>query len=233
MRPLCPSLALVGASLAAGLGFAMPTRDQTVKSERKVAGFHEIAIHTAFEIDIRHGNRPQVVVEAPKEIQKFISASVRNGRLEVGIPGHHNTNGPLKLHLTTDQLSDIELTGACQLISKETWKANRMRVSLSGASQLRAPLEVASLDLTLTGASQAKLSGKAGIVRLSTTGGSQFSGYKLSTGIAQVDAQGASTVEMDVAKSLAASATGASSIHYRGVKSAKSSVSGAATIARG
>ena len=115
----------------------------------------------------------------------------------------------------------------------ENWKADNLKLGLSGASNLKGKLDAQKLMIDLSGASDMTLSGSVGQVNIEASGASNFKGFDMVVDFCDARASGASDISITVNKELSAHASGASDIKYKGsglIRDIKTS--GASNISR-
>jgi hypothetical protein len=104
-------------------------------------------------------------------------------------------------------------------------------MSESGASNYRGSLTTGKASFDINGASVLELDGRASDLTISASGASNFKGGDFQVETCKIEATGASSANITVAKDLQATASGASSIHYGGSASiSKIDVSGSSTV---
>jgi hypothetical protein len=126
-------------------------------------------------------------------------------------------SGATNIHLVNKVESPklkIKLSGASDL--KGEIEAGIFSVDLSGASDLKGQLVAKSMTLEASGASNIELTGNVDDLSIEVSGASDAKLYNLNTKGAFVHASGASTANINVSQLLKAEASGASNINYKG-----------------
>jgi hypothetical protein len=109
--------------------------------------------------------------------------------------------------------------------------ATSLVMSESGASTFRGSVTSAKTNFDINGASTADIDGNTTDLILSAGGASNFRGGDLQAESCKVEATGASSANINVSKTIDATASGASSIHYSGGASLSNvDVSGSSTV---
>jgi hypothetical protein len=115
----------------------------------------------------------------------------------------------------------------------ENWKAENLKIDLSGASNLKGKLEPAKLMVDQSGASDMTLTGTVGQLNIEASGASDFKGFDLAVDYCNAKASGASDIKITVNKELSAEASGASDVKYKGSGLMRDiKTSGASSISR-
>jgi hypothetical protein len=213
--------------IATSLLFVTGSRAQQVINDpnaqvREAKDFHGIHVSSAFTVYISEGTTESVAVSSTvaKDMEK-IKVFVKDGILHIKMENNFKLNigtqkREFKAYVTYKKLDELDISGACDVFVNGVLKAENLSIDLSGASDLKAKLDVEKLSVDLSGASDAVLSGSAKQVNIDASGASSFKGFDLATDICNLDASGASDIKITVNKELSAEASGASDIHYKG-----------------
>ncbi|RYY35929.1 MAG: DUF2807 domain-containing protein [Sphingobacteriaceae bacterium] len=141
------------------------------------------------------------------------------------------SNRQLKVYIAFKKLEEIEVSGASDVITVGAIKQPSLKVDLSGASTLKASLDVSTLSLDMSGASKLILTGTATVLKADMSGASDLEAFGLVVETANLDVSGASDIDINVSRDIKAEASGASSIRYKGTASISNvKTSGASSI---
>jgi flagellar biogenesis protein FliO len=233
---------LIGVGLALAIYMILPFRflargvdgsGNVVKENREVQAFHGIEAGSAFRIEVVKGDKQSVVIETDDNIQELIKLKVDDGVLEIETKGNIRNPEKLNAYIVMPVLDDLDLSGACNLISKDRFESDKMDIDLSGASGLKINIKVDNLDLEQSGASKATISGFADHMEIDASGASHSYLKDLEVNKAEIDASGASKINVNVMEYLNGECSGASHINYSGdVKKVDVSTSGAGSVNR-
>ncbi|MFM7358665.1 MAG: head GIN domain-containing protein [Sediminibacterium sp.] len=215
-------------SVALGLATLVQAQEtiHTVKDanaeRRKVGSFSAIQAEGGIDIYVTQGNETGVAVSASSEDYKeSIITEVRGNTLYVSFKyknvwGNRMANPKAKAYVSVDKLESVNVSGACDLVVAGVLKSDDLKVILSGASNFKGELQLNNAQFSLTGASDCRLTGKAERIKVQASGASSFKGYDLNAGEADINASGASDVQMSISNAITVEASGASSVHYKG-----------------
>lgn len=184
------------------------------KESRRTGSFGKLRVAGAFQVEVRKGN-PSVTIEAQQSLLKHIKTEVRNGELVVMTEASMSADKPMKVWVTTNNLSGLSVSGACS-VETDTYRADEFELDLSGASKVTLPLNAKTLNADLAGASEATVTGNSPRLKLDLSGASRFAGGNLKVSRATVDLAGASQADLRVDGEIKGDASGASSLRYRG-----------------
>jgi hypothetical protein len=167
------------------------------KSERReVAGFDRLIIEGAYGVEVVCGPAPSLEIEADDNLLPLIRAEVEGGRLRVRSERGMSTRELPRLRITVPDVREIELPGASEF-SLTGVRNESLKISVPGASKLRAEGETGRLEVALSGAGLIDVEGvRARHVTASCSG--------------------AGTISVYASETLDASVSGVGSINYAG-----------------
>jgi len=190
---------------------------RVTQEERPVSAFTGLDASGAFAIELKKGSQPSVVIEADDIYMQYIKTEVVSGVLRLSFNNPSRTRlragATLNACITITDLNYIELSGACLLTSSDRFTPSRLRIDLSGASNI-AGLQIDADDVGIeaSGASKFEITGNISELKASVSGASK--------GFFKVTSQ-----------QLSASATGASDLTIEGTAhKALIDVTGATTV---
>jgi hypothetical protein len=229
-----PFLLLIGFATTA---LAQKTINDPNVEVREAKNFEALEIGNAFDLYLTQGNEESVAVSAsdPK-YRDNIKVEVKGSVLVIRYDnkGILNTgNKKLKAYVSFKQLNRLRISGACDVYVVDAWKAENLKLDLSGASNMKGKLTAQKLMVDLSGASDLELTGSVGQFNVEASGASDFKGFDLAVDFCNAKASGASDIKITVNKELSAEASGASDVKYKGsglIRDIKTS--GASSISR-
>lgn len=224
---------------------------------RKVPSFTSIRVSNAIELYISQSNKTEVAVSArSEESRDKIITEVVGGTLIIRMADNNrwwkwgDDDYKTKAYVSVKELYALTGSGATNIKIINGLSAEKLKINLSGASDLKGEIKAGTLLTDLSGASSIKASIRANAFSAKGSGASSFevtgtgddllvdvSGacsvkmYEYFVKGASVEASGASSVKVNVSDMLKVHATGASSIDYKGAASIKDmNSSGASSI---
>ena len=204
-----------------------------VEQERQLKDFKGIEAGGAVEVNINQGDSQKVVVITDDNLQEDVKTEVSDNILKIYTEHHLSGFNKLKVNIIVKEIESIELTGASRLYAKGTFISGKMKINLSGASQLEMDIKAIEINSEISGASNLILNGAVGDFKLEASGASKCEGFNLTSANSDVSASGASKISITCDHELKIDASGASTINYRGnAKILKSDVSGASNISK-
>ena len=201
-------------------GFAQKTINDANAEVRLAKDFHAIELSSAFDVYLTQSNEESVAVSASEvKYRDKIKVDVKGGVLIIRYDnqGKWNTgNKKLKAYISFKDINKLEVSGACDVYIVDNWKADNLKIDLSGASNLKGKIDGQKLMVDLSGASDMTLSGTMGQLNIEASGASGFKGYDMVVDYCDAKASGASDIKITVNKELSAEASGASDVNYKG-----------------
>jgi hypothetical protein len=240
---MCNMKKILWFCLAAFTGLHLHAQEKVVVNDpiaqqRQVSGFSEISVSGSIDLYLSPDEKETVVVSArDAKYRDRIVTRVVNNRLEIFYDNKSNVRWgedmKLKAYVSFKTLQKIKASGSSDVYVNGAIRADKLEVSLSGASDFNGAMLVSDLVLHQSGSSDSKISGRAERVKIDVSGASDVKGYEMEVNYCDVEASGASDIQITVNKELSARASGASDIYYKGsglIRDVKSS--GASSITK-
>jgi hypothetical protein len=209
--------------------------DDKNAQKRSAQGFHGIEISSGIDLYLSQGGEEAVAVSAADlDVRDHIKAEVVDGILKIYIEDHgfhwgHWSNQHMKAYVSCKTIELLHASGGSDVYFEDPIHSDRLKMNLSGGSDLHGKMTIGELTVTQSGGSDSYVSGSATTLSVHTSGGSDYHGYDLAADNCHVDVSGGSDAYLTVNKELTASASGGSDVHYKGngvVRSSSASGSG-------
>jgi hypothetical protein len=193
--------------------------DNVVTREVEIAGFDQVEVSNAFQVQIRRGESFRVAVRVDEELEEYLRIVKEGDTLKIGLQrgrSYHVRNAVQEAEVTMPELSRLALSGASAATVTGFRSSKALVLSLSGSSALQGDVEAGDIRVHLSGASNVILSGSAGDMTLSASGESLVGLADFEVEDADVKASGASTITVHPSGRLDVRASGASQVYYVG-----------------
>ena len=204
-----------------------------ISENRTASGFNSIEVSGAIDVYVKQDSTTSVKVEADDNILQYIVVQTEGSTLEIYTEGHIRLrpSNKIKVYVSNLQYKDIQVSGASSVRSEnEITSTDMLDVSLSGASEGRIEVNAPKVSVNLSGASNANIKGKTKDFEGGASGASEIRGFDLLTENADVDASGASSIEIYASVKIGGQASGASSVNYKGNAQVNVEKSGASSV---
>ena len=172
----------------------------------------------AYSIIIRQGNEFNVSADGEEDDIDDLKVYVEDGTLRVKRSGEFSIFDSNKwrrigLIITMPTVEGLSLSGANKTLVSGFSGLPKLDVDISGASKTEINVETNELTLGISGASKATLKGSAQKVELDAHGACKITATEMNIQNANVEASGASRVELGRVPNLSRNANGASKIN--------------------
>ncbi|MCF2503686.1 PspC domain-containing protein [Dyadobacter sp. CY107] len=183
-----------------------------------VGSFTKIDIGGAYSILVRQGAEFNVSADSEtEEAVDDLKVTVENGTLRVKSSSFtifdQNNWKRIGLVITMPTVEGLSLSGANKTRVVGFTGLEKLDVDIAGASKMEINLEVKELNLDIAGASRAFLKGSANSATLDAHGACKLTATEMSIQNANVEASGASKIELGRIPNLSKNANGASKIN--------------------
>ena len=205
-----------------------------ITSENRMeSGFNSIDVSGAIDVYIKQDSTTSVKVEADDNILQYIEVHTDGSTLEIYTentmrlkPSHK-----IKVYVSNPEYRNFQVSGASSIHSEnEITSPETLHVEISGASEGKLEVNAPKVSVNLTGASNVNIKGKTKDFEGGASGASEIRGFDLLSENADVDASGASHIEIFASVKIAGQSSGASSVDYRGNAQANVEKSGASSV---
>ena len=205
-----------------------------IKTEnRNETGFNSIDVSGAIDVYVKQDSTTSVKVEADDNILEFIEVHTDGSTLEIHTEGNIRLkpSHKIKVYVSNPEYKDLRVSGASNIYSEnEITSPDALNGEISGASEGRLEVNAPKVSVNLTGASNANIKGKTKDFEGGASGASEIRGFDLLTENAEVDASGASNIEIYASVKIGGQASGASSVNYKGNAQSSVEKSGASSV---
>ena len=171
--------------------------------------------------DIVYSSAPSagVTLEIQPNLMRYLSVEESGGVLTVrstrNIRWSSNANTPV-LTVSAPSLNSVSHAGAGSFRTVDPIVADSFSLSISGAANSRAVLDVNSLYVSLAGTGTLDLSGRADETHVGIAGAGKLNALDLVTRDSMINLAGVGTVRIGCTGNLSVSAGGVGTVEYRG-----------------
>src|SRR5678809_595218 len=204
-----------------------------ITENRNETGFNNIDVSGAIDVYIRQDSTTSVKVEADDNTLEYIEVHTDGSTLEI-----HTENNirlrpthKIKVYVSNPEYKDLRVSGASSIHSEnEITSPDAVHVDINGASEGTLEVNAPKVSVDLSGASNANIKGKTKDFEGGASGASEIRGFDLMTENADVNASGASHIEIYASVKITGEASGASSVNYKGNAQTSVEKSGASSV---
>ena len=184
-----------------------------------VGQFSEVRVELLCDIVYSSAPSDSVTLEIQPNLMKYISVVESGGVLTVratrNIHWSHSTRTPV-LNISTPSLNSVSHAGAGSFRTVDPIVADSFTLSISGAANSKAMLDVNSLSVSLAGAGNIELIGRADNAHLGIAGTGKLDALDLETRDSKINIAGVGTVKINCSQKLSIVAGGLGTVEYKG-----------------
>lgn len=190
---------------------------QLVTQKFDFTGFDSLQISSAFQVEVVASDRYTVEVTVDDNLVDSLQVEQRGKTVAIGLePTTGIRNPTLRARVTMPSLVDLRASGSARVELTGFKSSENVTINVSGASTVQGDLELGDLDAEVAGASKLVLTGSGDSLRADASGASTADLSDFAVGDANVEASGASHINVNASGTLDAKASGASGIRYTG-----------------
>ena len=204
-----------------------------ITENRNETGFSGIDVSGAIDVYIKQDSTTSVKVEADDNIMEYIQVHTHGSTLEISTENNIRLkpSHKIKVYVTNPEFKELQVSGASSVRSEnEIRSSGGFNIDLTGASEGKLELDAPRVSVHATGASHANLRGRTKDFEGGASGASEIRSFDLLSENAEVDASGASSIEVFASVKIAGQASGASSVNYKGNAQVSVDKSGASSV---
>lgn len=186
---------------------------KVVTENREIDNFTELELGGAYNVEIKVGNEPGIVISGEQNLLKYIRTRQDGDRLIIDTKKNISPRKEIKIIITVPKLNLLDASGACDIYA-ENISSDRFTLDLSGAGSV-------------------ELNGKVEKFRIDASGASSLEAKNLKAKNVIISLSGAGSADVYASEYLDAEVSGVGSITYYGnPKNVKKDVSGVGSISK-
>ena len=215
----------------------------TAKGERetnvfKVGEYNAIRIEGNCEVNYYSGSnsagatRDTVILAVQPNVLEYYIVEVKDRELIVRTTKKLNFSSGKEpvLTVSTPVLNRLDIEGIGNVRTYDKINTDSLILSLRGAGDLKAELDVGSLSADIAGTGSIELSGKADIAALNLSGAGELDALELQTRETIINLSGVGTVRAGSSENLTINANGTGSVEYKGSPNLNLNASGPVSV---
>lgn len=200
-----------------------------VSENRYTQSWDEVALMIPADVYIVQGEDEGITIEAQDNVLDVIETEVRHGELKLKFEDGVVVKrfDPIKVYVTTNDISQITVSGSGNVYNESPLVTNELRVRISGSGNVDLhDIDTPLMDARISGSGKVYLDGFTADLYLQISGSGDIYAFDLLTETAEVSISGSGRTEVTVADYLDAQISGSGSIYYRGHPDIDSRISG-------
>ena len=181
------------------------------------SNFDKVELSDAFDAEITAADGYRVEVTVDDNLVEHLQVEQHGNTVKIGLkPFTSVSNAHMQARIALPALTGLDASGASRASVTGFRSDRNMQLNASGASEIRGDMETGDLAADASGGSTLRLTGRGSAIRATASGASTIDLGEFTAGDADVEASGASRIELNTSGTLNAQASGASTVHYAG-----------------
>ncbi len=212
-------------------GFGLRGSGEVITVQRDTRPFDKVTLNGKGELFITQDDETSLRIEAEDNIIEVMYTKFDDGELEIGFDERLGKTKPIRIFLSSPNYREIHVNGAGNIRGNTVIKGSKLDLSVSGAGEIEAEVDVKLLNCDISGAGDAELTGRAFEHDFSISGAGDLEAYGLITDKTKIDISGAGNAKVNVSDHLSVEISGAGGVYYKGnPNTIDKDVSGAGTL---
>lgn len=203
------------------------------KETRTVSGsFENIGVGGQFNVQVRQGSTPSIVIEGDENIMPFIELEQKGDELEIRYRRHTDVrpSRPINVWITNPEIAGLAGSGKVVFKTDGKLKGDKLEVALSGTGEADLDVDYDKLEVALSGNGKVKLAGKAEKAEVAISGSADVDAPSLATQESEIAISGSGKAYVNVQKKLEIAISGSGSVRYKGNATVEQAVSGSGRV---
>jgi len=187
-----------------------------MSSERIVSAFEKIHSGSSVIINFHISQEYRAVVTADSNLIKFVTTTVRNNTLNIGVEKGVYSFTKLTVDVYSPVLTGVSISGSGSFDSNDRITASVFEANISGSGKVKVIIESKTFTSGISGSGNMIISGNNNDLNIMISGSGKFNGNEFINNNAIVDISGSGTATFFVTDNLNARISGSGRLNYRG-----------------
>lgn len=204
-----------------------------ITKEKAIGTVSHLEVGGNVDVHILPGDGTALKIETDENLLAYLEIKQEGRHLSIGNKEGYNLapTDDVKIFLTINELSEIEASGAANIIGQGTiHNADRIAIDASGAGNIQLGVTAPFVTADISGSGSVDLRGTAETFRLNISGAGNAHCYDLNTQTTTVDISGVGHAQIRAVQKINADISGAGSVQYKGNPIINQDISGAGKI---
>lgn len=181
--------------------------------------FSEVISKGSMNITIDEGiHDGEISIEGESNIIDYVETIVSNGVLTIQLKSGHNYNlkKKLKVTLSSNHLSSIDIAGSGDVIIKGTQKTKDFSASIRGSGNIDAKVNAITTNLEIMGSGKINISGNATNLTINIRGSGNVKAFDLAANDVKINLAGSGNAHVNCTGNMKINSKGSGSVYYKG-----------------
>jgi hypothetical protein len=193
---------------------------------RTTAPFHGVSVSGDFDVEIKKGDKEEVILEADDNLIKNIETKVVNGILRIRSEDNNLRDVHFKVYITAPAIDNLKASASASIKTKDALTSPKsVELKASSAGEIIANIDAPEVTADASSGGELTLSGRTKNFNANSSSGSEIKAMDLLTENSVVSSSSGASAKVHASVSLDASASSGADITYRGTANVKKSTS--------
>jgi hypothetical protein len=193
--------------------------------------YDKIEVSGAYDVYLVQADGHDVTITVDENLMEEINIYVRGSRLIIESERLIDSPEGVKIEIPTNNIKELNISGASDIISKEPIRSEYLAILLSGAGKMDLKLDAGEVIIDLSGAALVYLEGVAKSLDVYMSGAGSLEADELEVIDCNIDISGVGSAIVNVSGTLDAQVSGLGKVEYIGdPESVRGDVSGIGNV---
>lgn len=180
--------------------------------------YDEIKAVGSMDIHLMNGSEGKITVTTDENLHEYLEIEENNGVLTIKTKQNYYLKSKKGIHVNVpvSDLSAIQLVGSGDIDTKDTIKADQIKIDVTGSGDVSINLQALQVVSTVTGSGEITLEGSTEQLDVTVTGSGDFNGFGLTSKSTEVRVNGSGDAEVVATDNIKARVSGSGDIIYKG-----------------
>lgn len=188
-----------------------------ISKNRKISDdFSRVEVSRGLDLYLTKSKNVSLEVEADENLHELITTEVRDGVLKISCTKNIWGESSKKVHLKVDHLNAIAINSGADVVTRNMFESEELRLSISSGASAEMELNVDDLSCDISSGADIRLAGQAENFTVSSSSGSDVKAYELKANNCNASASSGSDIKLTAVETIEARATSGADIKYKG-----------------
>lgn len=189
-----------------------------VKQNRQLSPFSKIKIDGVFNVILKQGDVPEVIVETDENLQGLVQTVVEGDLLLLQQKPHTSIGNSTKMnvYVTVNILSELGIGGVGNVSCANTLTQDQLILFTSGVGSTKLNLNCNSLAAKMKGVGNVSLAGMANMATIHNEGVGNLKAYDFIVQDLRITNEGVGNAQVDAERTISITNTGVGNVQHKG-----------------
>lgn len=205
-----------------------------VTETRKTGSFDAVSVGGGFDVEIKIGDMPSVVVEADDNIIKYIETKVSGSTLKIRTEDLHSySNVHMKVIVTAPAINSISASASAEVIADDIIKSSgKLKFHASSSASIKAEVDAPEVESEANSSATITLTGKTKIHKSEASSSANIEAFGLLSENTTAGVSSSADIQVHASVNLNARASSSGSVEYKGAATVTKSENSSGSVSK-